>query len=302
MGTSPSTDGRNSANAAAQARLAAAEPVLVDVRRAADVAPGLGSETSVFVVEDRASGVRAFSPLAGRRRDADEARLVEDVVARVVRDAVTRQGGVPLKPIFQGALKLGDELQMRARGASILWTTAIFPALLDVALEIEPEVRRTLAYLENSGDDWFFRLAAAASRVVEDAAHGVPMATLVTGVTIAGGEMAIRVSGLGDEWFRAPLSADLPAGEVVVLDSVGLGVPRPPREDRTDASDLTGFTCWAMRSSLEVFKVLATDAAPLVSGFAVDSRGALVEAINVECPRGCFEAAAEAHRSREVIS
>ena len=56
------------------------------------------------------------------------------------------------------------------------------------------------------GNDYFFlRLSMAASKATADAARDVEGSSVVTAMTFSCREFAIRVSGLGDEWFRCEL-------------------------------------------------------------------------------------------------
>jgi hypothetical protein len=65
------------------------------------------------------------------------------------------------------------------------------------------EVKQTLDYLRSS-DYFFLRLSMAASRAAAEAAHGIASSSMVTGMVFNCRDFAIRVSGLGDQWFRGP--------------------------------------------------------------------------------------------------
>ena len=307
---------RDDANARAAERLCAADPVLVDVRPARDVVPGMTPQTvltsgapmpwsaytggqraaviggalfeglardaaeaeaalaagsirlgpchdhgcvgsvagiytasmPVFVVEDRVSGTRGFCNLFegpaparlnyGSWNDDVRAslRAVQAVFAPVLGEAVRARGGVPLRPLMRRALHMGDELHSRNTAATLLFTRELFGALLDVAGGRPKEVRQLLDYLAAS-DYFFLRLSMASSKAAADAARGVEGSSVVTAMTFSCREFAIRVSGLGDTWFRAPLprvaakvfagytedDVELMGGESVINETVGLG-------------------------------------------------------------------------------
>lgn len=277
---------RTEANAEAARRLCEAEPVLVDIRPAGEVVPGMTPQTiltsgapleweqytggqrravlygalfeglardegeadaklgrgeielgichahgcvgsvagiytasmPVFMVENTSMGNMGFCNLyegESRRRlnygvYDDEVRdgllLLEKTIAPVLRAAVLRRGGVPLKPLIRRALHMGDELHSRNTAATGLFLRALTPDLLELALagEIdEKALRRTVAFLDAS-DYFFLRLSMAAAKATADGAHGVPGSSVVTAMTISCLDYAIRVSGLGDEWFRGP--------------------------------------------------------------------------------------------------
>ncbi len=206
----------------------------------------------VFVVENRAIGNRGFCNLyEGRARhrlnygvynDEVGARLatLRDLVGPVLGAAVRAQGGVSLKPIMTRALHMGDELHSRNTASSYLFADQLFPAIVDLlgqGLLDHAAVKRVLALLTE--DNYFFlRLSMAAAKATADAARGIQGSTVVTAMAVNCREFAIRVSGLGDEWFRGSHcdlsgakffdghTADDVAwlgGESVITECVGLG-------------------------------------------------------------------------------
>jgi uncharacterized protein DUF1116 len=172
----------------------------------------------VFVVENPPFGNTGFCNLyegESRRRlnygtYDDEVRdgllLLERTIAPVLRAAVLRAGGVPLKPLIRRALHMGDELHSRNTAGTMLFMRALTPHLLELATagELDGEaLRRTVAFLDES-DYFFLRLSMASAKATADGAHGVPGSSVVTAMTISCLDYAIRVSGLGDQWFRGP--------------------------------------------------------------------------------------------------
>jgi len=202
----------------------------------------------VFVVEDRAGATRGFCNLFEGPAPArlnygvwnDDVRrslqTLQEVVGPLLAEAVRARGGVPLRPIMRRALHMGDELHSRNTAATLLFTRELFPLLLDLADARPKEVRQLLAYLAAS-DYFFLRLSMAASKVAADAAHGIEGSSLVTAMTFSCREFAVRVSGLGEAWFRAPLprvsaklfaghteaDVELMGGESIINETVGLG-------------------------------------------------------------------------------
>jgi Protein of unknown function (DUF1116) len=316
MSTTTAT-ARERANETAVARMIEAEPVLVDMRPAAEVVPGMTPETvltsgapmpwseytggqraaviggalfeglaadeeeadaklsdgriklggchdhgcvgslagiytasmPVFVVENQANGkvafCNSFEGASPKRLNYgvydDEVRetllFLQDVAAPVIADAIRRvEGGIPLKPIIRRALNMGDELHSRNAAATLLFTRELLLPLLDVAAERPEDARKTLDFMV--GNDYFFlRLSMAASKATADAARDVETSSVVTAMTFSCKEFAIRVSGLGDEWFRCPLpeveaklfegytpeDIEFMGGESIINETVGLG-------------------------------------------------------------------------------
>jgi hypothetical protein len=202
----------------------------------------------VFVVDDVANGTRAFCNLyegENPRRlnyacwgeDVRENLLfLQDVMGPVLGEAVRRSGGISLKPIIRRALHMSDELHSRNTAATVLFTRAITPSLVDVAERRRDDVLRVLAFLRDA-DYFFLRLSMAAGKATGDAAHGIEASSVVTAMTLSCLGAAIRVSGLGDRWFEGPhctLEGKLfegyteddivwMGGESLINETVGLG-------------------------------------------------------------------------------
>jgi hypothetical protein len=170
----------------------------------------------VLVVENRAGGNRAYCNLfegVSRYRlnygvyngeVERNLRFLRDVIGPTLGEAVRLLGGVPLLPIMKRALHMGDELHSRNAAATLLLTRELFEPLMQMQRRSPAQVKRTLEYLRSS-DYFFLRLSMAASRTAADAAHGVLASSVVTAMVFNCLDFAIRVSGLGDEWFRGPL-------------------------------------------------------------------------------------------------
>lgn len=197
----------------------------------------------VFVVENKTFGNRAFCRnVEGRQQfgeysqDAiDALRNWRDIQAPALRKALQQMGGLDLKPILTKALTMGDELHNRHSAASSLFANAFMMPLAGLDLP-KSELFPTLGLLVNH-DLIFLGLAMAAGKAIADPAYGVECSTLVTAMCRNGVEFAIRVSGLGDEWFTAPApavdglyvtgysdkDAGLDMGDSAITETVGWG-------------------------------------------------------------------------------
>jgi hypothetical protein len=170
----------------------------------------------VLVVENRAGKNRAYCNLfegVSRYRlnygvyNEDvgrNLRFLHDVIGPVLGEAVRLAGGIPLMPIMKRALHMGDELHSRNTAATLLFTRELIEPLMELQPRMPQEVKQTLDYMRSS-DYFFLRLSMAASRSAADAAHGVEGSSMVTAMVFNCKDFAIRVSGLGDRWFRGPL-------------------------------------------------------------------------------------------------
>ncbi len=171
----------------------------------------------VFVVRDETSGTTAFCNFyEGKSRYRlnygsfdqeviDSLRWLESTLAPLLREVLAVGGPVPLRELMARALRLGDELHSRNTAATLLFQREITPALLKLAgtEAHRAEVEDVLNFF-TANDYTFLRLSMAAAKATADAAHGVAASSLVTGQILSCREYAIRVSGLGDQWFRGP--------------------------------------------------------------------------------------------------
>lgn len=170
----------------------------------------------VLVIENRAASNRAYCNLFegvsryrlnyGVYNDEVEQNLqfLRDVIGPTLGEAVRLAGGVPLLPIMKRALHMGDELHSRNTAATLLLTRELFEPLMQLQSRMPQQVKQTLDYLRSS-DYFFLRLSMAGARAAADAAHGKSASSVVTGMVFNCRDFAIRVSGLGDDWFRGPL-------------------------------------------------------------------------------------------------
>jgi len=170
---------------------------------------------SVYILENKTHGKKSFSNLnegygkvlrygAYSEDVLTRLRWMEDVMAPVLADAIEASGGIDIRPLLAEALHMGDEGHNRNKAGSLLYTKALAPFVVKVAkdADVASEVLRFL------GDNALSVLnpVMAACKAMADAAHGVEGSTIVTVMARNGTDFGIRVSGLGDRWFTAPVA------------------------------------------------------------------------------------------------
>jgi Protein of unknown function (DUF1116) len=408
---------RERANAEALERLWTSEPVLVDVRPALEVVPGMTRETvltsgarlawddyfggqrsgivggalyeglarneeeaderirsgqiriatcqehgcigslagiytasmPVFVVENTTDGTTSFCNLFegpsparlnyGVYNDAvsESLTFIQEVVGPVLGAAVRQAGGVPLRPIIKRALHMGDELHSRNTAATLLFTRELFPALLELAENEGEGVRKTLGYL-SSGDYFFLRLSMASSKATADSTHGVEGSSIVSAMTFSCRNFSIRVSGLGETWFEAPMpdmepklfegftkdDVEYMGGESVINETVGLGgfaqaAAFPLQEyqggsaERMIATNLEMyeiavgehpefkipyFGFRGVPTGIDIYRVVETRILPAMDIGVAGRGGGQIGAGTLRAPLACFEHAVAEHRRR----
>ena len=304
----------------------------------------------VFVVENRANGNLAFCNSfegASRKRlnygvydeDVRESLLfLQDVAAPVLADALRHvEGGIPLKPIIRRALNMGDELHSRNAAATLLFSRELLLPLLDVAAERPGETRRTLEFMVDN-DYFFLRLSMAASKATADAARDVEASSVVTAMTFSCKEFAIRVSGLGDEWFRSELpevdaklfddytpdDIEFMGGESIINETVGLGgfaqAAAFPLQDYQGGSPegmvantermygitvaehpvyrIPALSFRGTPTGIDVSRVVETGVLPVMDIGVAGRSGGQIGAGLMTAPMDCFQAAAAAYAER----
>lgn len=170
------------------------------------------SSMMVYVLEDTASGARAFSTLnegygkvlrygAYSSEVLERLRWMNGELAEVLTAALAERGPIDMRALLAEALHMGDEGHNRNKSGSLLLLKNLAPAIAKVAGSAAAE--RALAFL---GDNALAVLnpVMAACKLAADAAHGIEGSTVVSTMARNGTDFGIRVSGLGDRWFTAP--------------------------------------------------------------------------------------------------
>lgn len=307
----------------------------------------------VFVVDDTTHGNRAFCNFyegESRRRlnygvydqeVADGLRFIQHQLAPVLREAVLRSGGIPLKPLISRALRMGDELHSRNTASTTLFARELTPAFIDLAADGQrAQVHTALEFLYAS-DYFFLRLAMAAAKATADAARDVEGSSVVTAMTISCLEFSIRVSGLGDTWFSGPLPEvdcqlfegftedDIQwiGGESHITETVGLGgfaqaaafglqayqggsAAEMARLNELMYAITVGehpdflIPYFGFRGSpvgIDIQKVVATGTVPVIDGGLAGKNGGQIGAGILRAPLECFQAANSAFQQRYPV-
>jgi hypothetical protein len=299
----------------------------------------------VFVVENRTHGNIGFCNFYegkeprrlnyGCYDEGVHERLlhVNKVLAPVVGEAIRRQGGVALKPLIARALRMGDEVHSRNAASSVLFAREILPAILDMVGEGAPDVRDTMLHLAEN-DYFFLRLSMAAAKASADAMP-TPGSTLVSAMAFSCRGFAVKLAGLGGQWFEGPPpihqgklfpghtedEITWMGGESTITETVGLGgfaqacalslqeyqggSPDIMIERNLEMYRITygenpdyRIPLFAFRgtpTAVDARKVLATGILPVMDVGLAGKDGGQIGAGVIRAPRECFESALAAH-------
>jgi hypothetical protein len=199
----------------------------------------------LLVVENRAFGNRAVCALnEGLGKVMRFGGNDAEVLARLawLRDefgpllgAAIRASPVPLNPIIARGLAMGDEMHQRNVACSALLMRILAPALSRLSNDFGA-LAKALEFMAGN-DQFFLNFAMAMGKCVLDPARATPSSSIVTAMSRNGTDFGIRVAGLGDAWFSAPVEmpqglyfpgysaadANPDIGDSAILEAVGLG-------------------------------------------------------------------------------
>lgn len=170
---------------------------------------------SVYILENKTNGNYSYSNMnegygkvlrygAYSKEVLDRLRWMEDVMAPVLGKAIEMSGGVDMRALISEALQMGDEGHNRNKAGSALFLKLLAPHIVRATKDSEAAGK----ILQFMGDNALTVLnpVMAACKGMADAAHGIEGSTIVSTMARNGTDFGIRVSGLGDRWFTAPVS------------------------------------------------------------------------------------------------
>jgi hypothetical protein len=211
-------EGKANDAAEAQALVESGQIVLEPCHHHQAVGPMAGVTSpsmSVYILENRTHGNKSYSNLnegygkvlrygAYSQEVLDRLRWMEEVMAPVLAGAIEASGGIDIRALLAEALHMGDEGHNRNKAGSIIFTTKLAPFIAKAAPNSDVAAR----VLQTLGDNALSVLnpVMAACKGMVDAAHGIEGSTIVTTMARNGTDFGIRVSGMGDRWFTAPVA------------------------------------------------------------------------------------------------
>jgi len=170
---------------------------------------------SVYILENKTHGNKSFSNLnegygkvlrygAYSQDVLDRLRWMEDVMAPVLDEAIEMSGGVDIRVLLAEALHMGDEGHNRNKAGSLLFTKNLAPYIVKATKDAEVASEIILALGDNALS--VLNPVMAACKAMVDTAHDIEGSTIVSVMARNGTDFGIRVSGLGDRWFTAPVA------------------------------------------------------------------------------------------------
>lgn len=139
-----------------------------------------------------------------------QTRLVwmRDVLSPVLSEALAqRVDGINLTTLMAQAITMGDEFHQRNIAASSLLLRALAADIVGTSAG-SVQQQEVLSFLART-EQFFLNVAMAYSKCVMDAGARIEAGTIVTAMTRNGRDFGIRVSGLGNRWFTAPVNTPI---------------------------------------------------------------------------------------------
>jgi hypothetical protein len=236
---------------------------------------------SVYILENKTHGNLSYSNLnegygkvlrygAYSEEVLDRLRWMEEVMAPVLADAIERSGGIDIRAMLAEALHMGDEGHNRNKAGSVLFTTKLAPHIARAAPSPEVAAQILSALGENALS--VLNPVMAACKAMADAGHGIEGSTIVSVMARNGTDFGIRVSGLGDRWFTAPVAtpeglyfpgftaedASGDIGDSVITETAGIGgfaMASAP----AIVTFVSGTPKDALNATLEMYEICATE-------------------------------------------
>ncbi len=170
----------------------------------------------VLVVENRSEGNEAYCIMnEGIGKVLRFGAYSEEVINRlkwmqnVLGPTISRalklsDGGLNLNVMMARAITMGDEFHQRNIAASLIFLKEMSPLI--VQLDMDDSDRKDVIQFLADTDQFFLNIAMATSKAVLDGARKIEEGTVVTAMCRNGKDFGIRISGMGDEWFTAPVN------------------------------------------------------------------------------------------------
>ncbi|MHD0396738.1 YlbE family protein [Staphylococcus simulans] len=202
----------------------------------------------VLVVENRESGNEAYCQMnegigavlrfgAYNETVVNRLHWMKDVLGPVLGKAVRQmEDGLNVNVLIAKAIAMGDEFHQRNIAASLAFLKEVAPIISELE-DVEPEKRTEVIQFLADTDQFFLNVAMATGKAMMDAARTIEHGTIVTAMCRNGENFGIRIAGMGDEWFTAPVNtpqglyftgyssddANPDIGDSAITETIGVG-------------------------------------------------------------------------------
>ena len=132
-------------------------------------------------------------------------KWMRDVLGPILKKALAAiDGGLAVNPMIAKAIAMGDEFHQRNIAASLVFLKELGPVITELE-EDEKKTAQVIRFLSET-DQFFLNIMMASAKAVMDYARTIKRGTVVTAMCRNGENFGIRISGMGDQWFTAPVN------------------------------------------------------------------------------------------------
>jgi len=170
----------------------------------------------VMIIENKYKGNQAFCTLnegigkvlrfgAYSKEVIDRLTWMKNVLGPTLSKALHEtKNGLNVTVIMAKAITMGDEFHQRNIAASLVFLKEIAPLI--TSLDIEQDTKKDVIQFLADTDQFFLNIMMATGKSIVDGARTQKSGTIVTTMTRNGENFGIRVGGMGDQWFTAPVN------------------------------------------------------------------------------------------------
>ncbi|HON56311.1 MAG TPA: DUF1116 domain-containing protein, partial [bacterium] len=123
-------------------------------------------------------------------------------LAKAVKLAVEKEGGINIKSLMAQVLMMGDECHNRNVAGTTLFIKEITPYLLQTDLD-KKTIKDIIDFMAGNVH-FFLNLTMPAQKASADTIKNIKYCSIMYAMARNGTDTGIRISGLGDKWFVAP--------------------------------------------------------------------------------------------------
>lgn len=135
----------------------------------------------------------------------DRLKWMSSILGPVLSMALkTKEEGLSINPLIAKAIAMGDEFHQRNIAGSLVFLKEMAPIISKLSIPEQDKVD-VLTFLADT-DQFFLNIMMATSKAVMDASAKIKAGTIVTAMSRNGENFGIRIAGMGDEWFTAPVN------------------------------------------------------------------------------------------------
>ena len=135
----------------------------------------------------------------------DRLHWMADELAPVLSKALKlAHGGINLNVLIARAITQGDEFHQRNMAATLNFLKEVAPLIVRTDASEEAK-ERVIQFLADT-DQFFLNVMMATGKAIVDYVRKDVEGSIVSTMTRNGYEFGVRVSGLGDQWFTAPVN------------------------------------------------------------------------------------------------